>query len=84
MGEFKEADTNINKMLDIFENNFDKKIHAYAYSQALETSARYYALMGLFNEAEKFLSLSKRFYDKTLNARTCRRTSLSLFKNRKI
>jgi len=69
MGEFKEADSNINKMLDIFEINFDKKIHAYQYSQALETAARFYALMGLFNEAEKFLSQSKRYYDKTVNAR---------------
>jgi len=69
MGEFNTADKNIDKMLDIFEINFDRKIHAFEYSQALETAARFYALMGLFGEAENFLSLSRRFNEKTINAR---------------
>ena len=70
MGDFQKADKNIEKVLEIFELNFEKKIHSFEYSQALETAARYYALMGLFGEAESLLSRSSRLYDKTVNART--------------
>ncbi|MEM1135905.1 MAG: CHAT domain-containing tetratricopeptide repeat protein [Bacteroidota bacterium] len=68
MGEFKQADKNIEQTLEIFELNFDKKIDAFEFSQALETAARYYALMGLFDQAESLLSRSRRFYERTINA----------------
>ncbi|MBT29269.1 MAG: hypothetical protein CMO01_06370 [Thalassobius sp.] len=70
MGEFNEADKKIDDVLRIFDENFDKKLHSFEYSQALETAARYFALMGLFDEAESLLARSQRFYDKTVNART--------------
>ncbi|GAB4332488.1 MAG: hypothetical protein OHK0038_08240 [Flammeovirgaceae bacterium] len=51
-GRFKEADTNINQMIEIFQkNSYKRRMYDEEYSHVLETAARYYALMGLFDEA---------------------------------
>ncbi|MDW7695185.1 CHAT domain-containing tetratricopeptide repeat protein [Flammeovirgaceae bacterium SG7u.111] len=69
LGHYQSADSNITNMLDIYQERFNKKAHAYEYSKALETSARYYALMGLFTEAEAALSKANRLYNRSINAR---------------
>ncbi|WP_157638193.1 CHAT domain-containing protein [Flexithrix dorotheae] len=69
VGDFKEADKNINLMLEIFKNEYNRKTKTYEYSQALETSARYYAMMGLFDQAQSFLSKSSKLYNKSINAK---------------
>lgn len=65
IGKFKEADANINKMLEIFEPGYKRRRLDSEYSSILETSARYYATMGLFNEAQQNLAKANRLNNRS-------------------
>jgi CHAT domain-containing protein/lipopolysaccharide biosynthesis regulator YciM len=70
-GRFKEADTNINHMIEIFEkNSYKRRMYDEEYSHVLETAARYYALMGLFDEANDRLLKADRLSNRAPTAIT--------------
>jgi CHAT domain-containing protein len=66
-GDFKEVDAKVTEMLGIFDNQYNNSLRV-EYSRILETAARYYATMGLYEDAEDFLRKSTRLYKKSSNS----------------
>ncbi|MCS7005116.1 MAG: CHAT domain-containing protein [Cytophagales bacterium] len=64
-GDYRAANEHIEKVLSIFNAQYDGHTHQYEYSKALETSARYFALLGLFDDAKQNLSRSSKLYKRS-------------------
>lgn len=61
LGEYQVANANIDSMLDIYSNYYNKHSPlSKEYSRGLETAARYYAISGLFSEARSSLNKGER------------------------
>ncbi|WP_027001136.1 CHAT domain-containing protein [Hugenholtzia roseola] len=58
---YKEVDAQIQKMLYIFEQQYNNSL-SFEHGQILETAARYYLLMGLYDQAADLLKQAERRY----------------------
>lgn len=68
VGNYKQADENINKMLDIFASGYKRRRLDSEYARILETSARYYAMVGLFESAQDNLAKANRLSSRSVKA----------------
>jgi len=64
-GEYKAADEHVENLLKIFIEQYDGRTQQYEYSKTLETSARYFAVLGLFEDAKRNLGRSSRLYKRS-------------------
>lgn len=68
-GRYLQADSMVNQMLDIFtKQTYRRRQFDVGYARVLETSARYYALMGLYQEANRQLTLAGRLNQRSASS----------------
>jgi len=67
LGDYDEADTNIQKALEVIDLKDNREYNEYgpAYISALETQARLYGIKGLFDEAEGNLARTRKIISRS-------------------
>jgi len=66
-GNFEAIDRQVDSLLYLFKKGYD---YSYIpdYARALETSARFYAMMGFYQEADRLLNYSERLINRSVHA----------------